>query len=236
VPKNFIGEVPILGRIARKIHRALSPFPGSAPYWERRYVSGGNSGIGSYGKLAEFKARVVNDFVRENSITSIIEYGCGDGNQLRSADYPRYLGFDVSPAAVSKCQQIFAQDPTKQFRLISQYAGETAELTLSLDVIYHLVEDDVFDSYMCRLFDSATRFVMIYSSNELLEDEAKHVRHRRFTNWVENNRTRWTLLQHIPNEFPNLGPSYEGSYSDFYIYRRGDNRGIETGLPASRQP
>ena len=147
-PKNFIGEVPILGRIARKIHRALSPFPGSAPYWERRYVSGGNSGIGSYGKLAEFKARVVNDFVRENNITSIIEYGCGDGNQLRSADYPRYLGFDVSPAAVSKCQQIFAQDPTKQFRLISQYAGETAELTLSLDVIYHLVEDDVFDSYM----------------------------------------------------------------------------------------
>jgi hypothetical protein len=140
--------------------------------------------------------------VRENNITSIIEYGCGDGNQLRSADYPRYLGFDVSPAAVSKCQQIFAQDPTKQFRLISQYAGETAELTLSLDVIYHLVEDDVFDSYMRRLFDSATRFVMIYSSNELLEDEAKHVRHRRFTNWVENNRTRWTLLQHIPNEFP----------------------------------
>jgi hypothetical protein len=36
--------------------------------------------------LAEFKARAVNDFVRENSVKSIVEYGCGDGNQLKSAE------------------------------------------------------------------------------------------------------------------------------------------------------
>jgi hypothetical protein len=34
-----------------------------------------------------------------------------------------------------------------------------AELGLSLEVIFHLVEDDVFDVYMRHLFASATRFV-----------------------------------------------------------------------------
>ena len=44
------------------------------------------------GELAKFKARVMNDFVRENGIRSVIELGCGDGMQLALADYPRYLG------------------------------------------------------------------------------------------------------------------------------------------------
>ena len=159
--------MPILGRLLRKMYLSISPFPGSASYWNKRYLSGGNSGVGSYGKFAEFKAGVLNDFVRENSVKSVIEYGCGDGNQLKRADYPQYIGFDVSPAAIAKCRSLFADDCTKQFRLVSEYAGDTAELTLSLDVIYHLVEDDVFDSYMRRLFGSATRFVIIYLSNNL---------------------------------------------------------------------
>ena len=41
-----------------------------------------------------------------------------------------------------------------------------ADLTLSLDVIYHLVEDDVFVSAMRALFDKAARFVVIYASNQ----------------------------------------------------------------------
>lgn len=45
------------------------------------------------------------------------------------------------------------------------YANETADLTLSLDVIYHLIEDNVFFTYMDRLFDSSTKFVIIYSLN-----------------------------------------------------------------------
>ena len=51
-------------------------------YWENRYKNNGNSGAGSYGRLAEFKADVINNFIAENKITSVIEFGCGDGNQL----------------------------------------------------------------------------------------------------------------------------------------------------------
>ena len=39
---------------------------------------------------------------------------------------------------------------------------DRAELALSLDVIYHLVEDTVYESYMGQLFDSATKYVIVY--------------------------------------------------------------------------
>ncbi len=196
-----------------RLHR---PFAGSQRYWEERYDRGGNSGLGSYGELAAFKAEVLNNFVRENHITSVIEYGCGDGNQLRLAAYPSYIGFDVSTKAIVLCKEIFSADTTKTFKLMDDYAGETAELTLSLDVIYHLVEDPVFSGYMERLFDSAREYVIIYSSDSTDPPNRlnPHIRHRKFSEWVRAERPRWELLSHIPNEFPRQ------SFADFYIYQR----------------
>jgi hypothetical protein len=115
-------------------------FPGSAAYWERRYKARGNSGIGSYGKFAQFKAEVVNAFVADRGIRSVIEFGCGDGNQLRLAGYPQYLGFDVSQTAMGLCKATFQSDPTKSFKLMREYANEKADLTVSLDVIYHFID------------------------------------------------------------------------------------------------
>jgi hypothetical protein len=152
----------------------------------------------------------------------LIEYGCGDGNQLSLARYPEYIGFDVSPKALSMCIQKFSSDGTKTFKLMNTYDGETAELTLSLDVIYHLVEDRVFDDYMKRLFDSSERFVIIYSSNtdDIPEDMASHVRHRHFSRWVDANEAAWKLIEHIPNRYPFSGDTKSGSFADFYIYSR----------------
>lgn len=95
----------------------------SAAYWNERYVSGGNSGAGSYNRLAEFKAEVLNAFVERERIQSVIEWGCGDGNQLRLARYPRYIGLDVSKEAVRKCRNIFKADRTKKFSHISVLTG-----------------------------------------------------------------------------------------------------------------
>src|SRR5690606_5981759 len=97
-------------------------------------------------------------FVAEQQIASVIEFGCGDGNQLRLAKYPQYIGYDISPEAVAQCKAIFRDDPTKSFHPLHEYQGETADLTLSLDVIFHLIEDEVFDTYMRRLFSASNRF------------------------------------------------------------------------------
>lgn len=194
---------------------------GSAHFWERQYQAGGWSGAGSYNELATFKAEIINAFISSNNIQRAIELGCGDGNQLSLIDYPEYLGFDVSETALEKCRSRFSDDNTRSFKLMEHYAGETADLSLSLDVIYHLIEDPVYDQYMETLFDSSTRFVIVYSSNKKGQQEKMHlaVRHRQFTNWVDQNRPGWHLRDKIPNRYPiERYPYPKGSFSDFYIF------------------
>jgi len=223
--KKTVKGLPVIGSIARKIWRAFhlaKLFPGSGNYWEKRYTQGGTSGAGSYNRLATFKAEVINSFVEKNGISSVIEYGSGDGNQLKLACYKNYIGFDVSKTAIEKCRQIFSGDQTKKFKHTDEYSDESAELSMSLDVIYHLVEDPVFDEYMKRLFDSAGRFVIVYSSNdEALNSRygGYHVKHRKFSNWVEKNAPDWELMESIPNKYPHLDSDADNtSLADFYFY------------------
>ncbi|MCA9078498.1 MAG: class I SAM-dependent methyltransferase [Planctomycetaceae bacterium] len=209
--KQFVRRLPIRSR----------EFRGSTDYWVRRYRKGRNSGGGSYGRLAEFKAKAINEFVETHNIEHVIEFGCGDGNQLTLATYPSYHGFDISPHALDLCRSLFANDDTRRFSLMQDYQNETAPLTLSLDVLYHLVEDDIFDSYMRRLFAASTRHVIIYSSNtaENPPDQGQHVRHRCFTDWVIEHMSSWELKRHLPNAHPYEGDVREGSTADFYFYQ-----------------
>ena len=209
-------------RLCRFLHRRkFKSFLDSEKYWKQRYQFGGHSGSGSYGRLAAFKAAVLNNFVCENNVNSIIEYGCGDGNQLKLASYPKYIGFDVSIDAISACRRLFHQDSTKSFYLMNQYNGERADLTLSLDVIYHLVEDHVFERYMERLFDTADRFVIIYSSNfDDTENKVPHVKHRACAKWIADNLDHWALVKYVPNQYPYKGNNHEGSFADFFIYQK----------------
>ena len=194
----------------------------SNKYWSKRYLGGGNSGPGSYGHLAIFKANVLNRFVSENSIDSIIEFGCGDGNQLALANYPKYTGYDISTEAIKMCRERFSRDDSKKFSLANSYNGEQADLALSLDVIFHLTEEEVFEIYMRRLFDAAKKFVVIYSSNqtEPIEPTSKHVRHRRFSEWVEHELPEWELVKTIPNAYPYNGDNKQTSFADFFVYAK----------------
>jgi len=199
-----------------------SEFDTSARYWERRYLSGGNSGAGSYSNLAEFKAEVLNEFVAANAVATVIEFGSGDGAQLELAVYPSYIGVDVSHTALAITRQMFAGDVSKRFIHSSEITNEDrADVALSLDVIYHLVEDDTFDSYMRSLFDAALRYVIVYASNIEALTPSPHVRHREFTRWIEANRPGFRLLKKIPNLYPfsEKNPQHT-SFADFYIFER----------------
>jgi trans-aconitate methyltransferase len=204
------------------LRRGRHGFEDSGAYWQQRYARGQDSGAGSYGRFAEFKAEVLNAWVREHAIRDVIEFGCGDGNQLRLAQYPRYLGLDISPVAIRACRKAFAQDASKRFLSLDDYRGEQAELAVSLDVIYHLVEDAVFEDYMRRLFGAGTRFVAIYSSDtdDNRDHSAPHLRHRRFTPWVAQHAPQWALARHVPNQYPYNGDPLTTSFADFFFYAR----------------
>ena len=199
----------------------------STEYWQKRYENGGNSGAGSYGHLCQFKINYINELIDKNDIKSVIDWGCGDGNQVDGLDLVQqehnltYLGFDVSPIALYQCRRRHLGRPWMQFFHTDEYSGQQAELGLSLDVIYHLVEDNVFNAYMRRLCDSSTKYLVIYSSNSRkVELPAVHLRERQFTDWMIHNRPDWQICRISPNEYPYhvLGPA--GSISDFYVYRK----------------
>jgi protein O-GlcNAc transferase len=176
--------------------------------------------------LAVFKADILNAFVAENDLQTVIEFGCGDGNQLSLVEYPSYIGVDVSQTAVDLCARKFHQDDSKSFYLTGEAEPFTAQLSLSLDVIYHLVEDDVYEQYMRKLFDAALEYVVIYSSNynDDFALSAKHVRHRKFTDWVAQNAPDFELFKEISNPYPfDENDPTNTSLADFHFFKKTDN-------------
>jgi SAM-dependent methyltransferase len=212
------GLVAGLVRRAARVKARLS-FRGSGAYWEQRYASGGTSGAGSYGDAARWKAEVVNGWVAEHGVTSVIDLGCGDGNQLSLAKYPHYLGLDVSPSAIRRCVERYGSDPTKSFAAIDPTAWSDpagwfrADLALSMEVIFHLVEDAVLDDYLRRLFSIGERFVVICAYDGQLPARAQE-HHRPFTPWVARNAPDWELVSHEAH------PPEIDLLSDLYLYRR----------------
>lgn len=202
----------------RWLRRPFRPFRDSQTYWEKRYARGLTSGTGSRGNLAEFKSNVINRLLLEHEIESAIEFGCGDGHQLGLVAYPEYTGFDVSPSAIQRCRENYRDDASKSFRLVAEHEGEKADLTLSLDVIYHLVEDDVFEQHMRLLFDSSRSTVLIYSTNFELPpaEQPAHIRHRCFTNWIDQHSPDWKLVEQIENEHTRGGK--HGSSAEFFVF------------------
>lgn len=195
-------------------------FKSSAKYWEQRYAAGGTSGQGSYGGAAQWKARVANNWVKKYGMTSVVDLGCGDGNQLALAEYPRYLGLDRSRTAVIKCIDRFHDDADKSFLCfdpdaISDPGGWLrADVAVSLEVIFHLTEDHVREDYLRRLFASADRFVIICSSNRSDILQAPHERHEAFTPWVDANAIEWSQIECV------TPPSEVNIVSAMFLYRR----------------
>jgi SAM-dependent methyltransferase len=216
--KDLVRPLPGV-RQASMLRQRLA-YTNSAGFWEENYAQGHTSGSGSYGLLAEGKSRFLNDLVRQRQVTSVIEFGCGDGNQLSLADYPSYVGLDVSRSAIGLCQSRFADDPGKSFFLydgtcFTDRAGVfRADLAISLDVVYHLTEDIVFETYMTHLFAAGQRLVVVYSTNMEGSGTPPHVRHRSFTTWVEANCQGWALTG------VTRGPNTEPARADFFVFER----------------
>ena len=217
-------------RLLRWLRQAalLAAFRDSGQYWEQRYRLAGDSGEGSKDHLARFKADFLNAFVATNAIASVIEFGCGDGRQLALASYPGYTGLDVSPTALRWNIDRFCDDPSKSFLLYRPDAYSNmgralrADLALSLDVIYHLVENDIYKKYLRDLFSAARRYVVIYSSNADLAKQRRHIRHRRFADDVAMSFPEFRLVEEVANPYPDQTPC------KFFVYERIDGRGDDS--------
>lgn len=195
----------------RKIIRELfrkkitKRFINSRNYWEKRYYYGGNSGKGSYAKDAIQKANFLNDTMLNYRLNNIIDVGCGDGNNLKIFNSDFYIGIDISKTVIEKNISTFQSHKNKKFFFlnnnhsiildeINSSIKNNESLIVSFDVIFHLVEDDVYKEYINFINNINARYCIITSSDNNIDYSplVPHVRHRNYSNDLKRNG--WNII------------------------------------------
>ncbi|MCP4384284.1 MAG: hypothetical protein GY798_23220 [Hyphomicrobiales bacterium] len=196
----------------------------STGYWEDRYKSGGHSCSGSRVVLSKYKVGFLNKFFRNHKIDSVIDLEVGDGQVAQGLRVPGYLGVDLSRSTLDLVKKANEPSMHKRFMLSGdlEASGISSDVTMSIDVIFHLVEGDVDDCHMSTLFDRSTQWVIIHTSNFDRPGDPSHVRHRCFSAWIHANRKDWGLHQYNPN--PHFSPPKaklpDKTFAEFYTFRR----------------
>lgn len=189
----------------------------------------GQGSPGGQGRLADFKAEIINDFVEKHNVKSAAELGCGEGDLLSLCRFGQYVGFDISMEAVTRCRQRHAGDPSKAFLPYDPPRWKSAippaaEMALSLEVIFHLMDDNIYETYLHHFFQLPTRFAVILSNDtDVQARPANGLRFHRFSSWVASRRPDWRLVGYLPSRFP-FDPARpnDTSVSDFYFFSRGE--------------
>ncbi len=183
--------------------------------WKNRYQNGGNSGSGSYNELYIFKRDIINDIIKKNNIHSIIDFGCGDGNQIKEINTKNYIGIDIADTGIKICKMKYNNDITKKFYTYDEINNIKlqSDLTMSLDVLYHILEDELYFNYLKQLFSSSSNYVLIYSNN-YNGHIVGHMHTRKFTDDVEKKFPNWELREKINQIYP------KKSSADFYLYKK----------------
>jgi len=208
----------MLKRLKRVLNRLIGINIDYKSYWEERYSEGGTSGAGSYGVLAKFKADVINSFVKKHKAKSIIEFGCGDGNQLKYMKYKKYLGCDVARKSVEMCARMFKHDQTKSFLIYDprgfvNKGAFKADIVVCLDVLYHIIDDWEFKKTLQDIFSCSPKFVILYTNiKELKNRPGTHIIYRPLMPYLAEFKN-YTIDIIIKQKYPRL------SLADFVILR-----------------
>lgn len=192
-------------------------------YWENRYKTAGNSGIGSYGQMALLKGEFINQVIQQFHLENAIEFGCGDGNNLAIYQFKDYLGIDISEKAISICREKYLADLSKSFinfeseksRILGSFLK--ADCALSIEVLFHILEEDEFKSYLANLFRVATKVVIIIASNRDggVSKVSPHIHLRKFTGYIEEIAPEWKKITDLKFETKELQMLYN---KYFYLY------------------
>lgn len=180
-------------------------------YWEKRYRSGRTSGMGSYGKNGKRKTEIVNNYIKKYSIKSILDLGCGDGNQTKMLKgFEKYVGYDISEYVIELCSIKFSDNNAIKFYTDINKLP-TAELCLSLDVIYHILDEVDFVKHMSLLFTKSTKYVLIFST-ECTGKLNKYILHHKFKDYIKMHHSDFELIEII-----NGATKYSTA---FYLYKK----------------
>jgi len=187
-------------------------------WWDDRYKNGRSSGRGSQGILAQYKADVINDFINKHHIHSVVEFGCGDGVNLKLMKYKNYLGLDVSKTSIKICSSMFQEDSSKSFMLYdpNYFVNKTMkqfDLVVSLDVLYHVLDENEYLKLLNDIFSFSSKYVILYTSLNDKAVKSFDTYHRNVLKYLEKY-TKDYDIQIIKQKYTKL------SFADFIFLTR----------------
>ena len=156
-------------------------------FWDRRYREGGNSGAGSRGQEAIWKAEKVVRIARRDRIHSILDFGSGDGHVARAVvrglpGSVSYRGVDISPTTVLAASKGAPGNMTFEVADITEQFEGSADMVLCLDVLFHLSTAEKHRAaidVICRSFRSVA-IVAAWNESILQEYGGKFADHTFF--------------------------------------------------------
>ena len=69
-----------------------------------------------------------------------------------------------------------------------------ADLSMSLDVSYHITDYNGWERHLNDLFSLSLKYVLIYSVNSERKTVVRHMKHRMFSEWIAANINGSVLL------------------------------------------
>jgi len=186
----------------------------SEQYWERRYKSGGNSGGGSYGNGLVNKVELITDLMEKYDIKSIADVGCGDCTIVPKLPHlESYVGYDISSTIIDR-HNSKNTNPSYKYKLISELESLGLDLSLSLEVIFHQVNDEEYIEYMDNLVKTDSFYILILTMNDSILDthhvKAAHIKYRD----VVNKMSQYPNYELI-GTFP-----FTVTTSSYYLYKK----------------
>lgn len=146
--------------------------------WEDRWDD-----MKRYGPYSRHVRRWIHKFIAPLQFTSVLDAGCGQGEMLKEIlhTYPhvqRVGGIDFSPTSVEITQQRIGKGRFEVLDLQTQHLDEVYDLTLSIDVMEHIPDDQAALENLCRM---TGKYALVSSvqGNTLPQWEAEVVGHVR---------------------------------------------------------
>lgn len=141
------------------------------PVFESWYAPGGQgSGPGSSPESTAGWRTFLQNFIRQNKIRSVVDFGCGDWQFSRLIDWGNatYHGVDVVPSLVSRLQETYSRK-TVSFSCVDPNDPDlpNGDLLVTKDVLQHLPNETVK-----RLMERFRKFKSVVLVNDWVQSGA----------------------------------------------------------------
>lgn len=173
--------------------------------------------------LKEILLSIFGDGGETVGLPTVLDLGVGDGRQALALSctgvVSNVTGFDISWHIVHHLKtqlNVTRHDCLERgplyvywydgFELPEMVKDQGYDVAISMQVVFHLLEDALYERYMDILFSFARHVVIIHapdSQTQLPAAAHEHMRYRIFSNWVAKLHPEW-ILHHkvsIPSKF-----------------------------------